>query len=115
MLQILHNPRCGKSRTCLAFLDSHTIPYEIRNYIENPLSKDEIKALLEKLKMKPIDLIRVKEAVWIEHYKGKKLTDTAIINAMVKYPTLIERPIVIENDIAYIARESETLEKILKK
>ncbi|MDI9258426.1 MULTISPECIES: arsenate reductase family protein [Flavobacterium] len=115
MLQILHNPRCGKSRTCLAFLDDNTIAYEIRNYIENPLTKEEIKILLQKLDMKPIELVRVNETVWVENYKGKKLTNTAIINAMVKFPILIQRPIIVQDNRAFIGREPETLEKILEK
>lgn len=109
MLQILHNPRCGKSRTCLAFATDLKVPFEIINYLETPLSADDLKALIQKLRIKPIELVRQKEAVWIENYKDKKLTDAAIIKAMVKYPILIERPIVIDGDRAIIGRDIEKL------
>lgn len=114
MLQILHNPRCGKSRNCLAFVTETNTAFEIINYLENPLSVDELKALIKKLKIKPIELVRQKETVWIENYKGKSLTDTAIIKALAKYPILIERPIVINGDNAIIGREIDKLGNFLK-
>lgn len=114
MLQILHNPRCGKSRNCLAFVTETNTAFEIVNYLENPLSVDELKALIKKLKIKPIELVRQKETIWIENYKGKPLTDSAIIKALAKYPILIERPIVINGDKAIIGREIDKLGNFLK-
>lgn len=109
MLQILHNPRCGKSRSCLAFITESKLDFEIINYLENPLNADELKTLIKKLKIKPIELVRQKETIWIENYKGKSLNDTDIIKALTKYPILIERPIVINGDKAIIGRDSEKL------
>ena len=114
MMQLLHNPRCGKSRDCLAFLSDSHQKFEIINYLEKPLSKDELKSLIKKLKMKPIELVRQKETIWIEKFKDKKLTDAVIINAMVKYPILIQRPIVIKDDVAIIGRDIENLESFLQ-
>ncbi len=111
MLQILHNPRCGKSRTCLAFLDNSKEEYEIINYLQNPLSKEELIALINNLNIKPIELIRQKEAIWIDKFKGKILSDLKIIKALVKYPILMERPIVIKGNQAIIGRDLEKLEK----
>lgn len=114
MLQILHNPRCGKSRTCLAFATDLKIPFEIINYLETPLSENDLKALIKKLAVKPIELVRQKEAIWIEKYKDKKLTDASIIKALAKYPILIERPIVIAGNKAIIGRDTEKLAIFLK-
>lgn len=114
MLQILHNPRCGKSRTCLAFATNLKVPFEIINYLENPLSADDLKNLIKKLGIKPLELVRQKEAIWLENYKDKKLSDAAIIKALVKYPILIERPIVIDGDRAIIGRDVEKLALFLK-
>lgn len=114
MLQILHNPRCGKSRTCLAFTTESNVPFEIINYLENPLSVNELKALIKKLKVKPIELVRQKETVWIENYKGKLLSDSDIMKALAKHPILMERPIVIDGDRAIIGREIDKLEDFLK-
>ena len=71
MLQILHNTRCGKSRTCLAFATESKVEFEIINYLENPLTVSELKVLIKKLSIKPIELVRQKETVWLENYKGK--------------------------------------------
>ena len=114
MLQILHNSRCRKSRNCLAFTTETKAPFEIINYLEYPLSVDEIKSLIKKLKIKPIELVRKKEPIWIEKYNGKTLTDTQIIKALATYPILIQRPIVIDGDKAIIGREIDKLESFLK-
>ena len=114
MLQILHNPRCGKSRSCVAFTTDLNVPFEIRNYLENPLDEAELKTLIKKLKIKSIELVRQKETAWIENYKGKTMTDSDIIKALVKYPILMERPIVIEGERAIIGREIEKLANFLK-
>ncbi|NNT73046.1 arsenate reductase (glutaredoxin) [Flavobacterium sp. IMCC34852] len=113
MFQILHNPRCGKSRNCLAFLENAKAEFEIRNYLQNPLSVSELQELLTKLNLKPIELVRQKETLWIENFKGKTLTDKQIIKAMADFPILIERPIVIKENKAIIGRELEKLEKFL--
>lgn len=113
MLQILHNPKCGKSRTCLAFLDNSKEEYEIINYLQNPLSEEELKALIKKLNIKPLDLVRQKETIWIDHFKERKMTNAKIIKALVKYPILMERPIVIKGDQAIIGRDLEKLEKFI--
>lgn len=113
MLQVLHNPRCGKSRNCLAFLTEANQSFEIINYLQNPLSEDEIRILLQKLDLKPIELVRQKETVWIENYKGKTLSDKEIIKVLSDNPILIERPIIIKNDKAIIGRALENLEKFI--
>lgn len=113
MLQILHNPRCGKSRDCLAFLDDSNAQFEIRNYIQDPLSKEELKDLIHKLGIKPLALVRQKEPVWIALFKEKKMSNVQIINALVKYPILIERPIVIKGNHAVIGRDLEKLGKFI--
>jgi arsenate reductase len=58
-------------------------------------------------------LIRVKEKDWVENFKGKNLTDKEIIEAMLQFPKLIERPIVINGEKAVIARPSELINTIL--
>ena len=113
MLQVLHNPKCGKSRTCLAFLDNSKEEYQIVNYLQNPLSEDELKVLIKKLNIKPLDLVRQKETLWIDNFKGQKMTNAKIIKTLVKFPILIERPIVIKGDQAIIGRDLEQLEKFI--
>ncbi|MFC5683190.1 arsenate reductase (glutaredoxin) [Flavobacterium sp. MAHUQ-51] len=110
MIQVYHNPRCGKSRNCLAFLENANQEYTIIKYLEETPSIDELTSVLSKLKLKPIDLIRQKEKIWIENYKNQEMTDEAIIQAMVNYPILIERPIIIKGNEAIIARDMDKIE-----
>jgi arsenate reductase len=104
MIQIYHNPRCGKSRNCLAVLSEKKVDLSILKYLETPPTEKEIQELLQKLNFKPIQLVRTKETVWIEKFKNKPLTDDLIIKAMAAYPILIERPIVIKGDKAIVGR-----------
>ena len=113
MLQILHNPRCGKSRNCLAFMNDNNKEFEIIDYLKNPLSKDELTILIKKLNIKPIELVRQKETIWIDFFKGKDLDDNAVISALIKFPILIERPIVIKGEKAIIGREIEKLKDFI--
>ena len=113
MITIYHNPRCGKSRECLAFLRISKYQYEVIKYLEYPLEYKELAEIIKKLNIKPIELIRTKEAVWIEHFKGKMLTDVEIIQSMVDYPILMERPIAVYGEKAVIAKPFERVKEIL--
>ena len=113
MITIYHNPRCGKSRDCLTFLAQTQKEVNIIKYLENPISKQELIDLLHKLKIKPIELIRTKEKIWIENFKGKVLDEAQIIDAILTYPILMERPIVVKDHQAIVARTLEKLNQIL--
>jgi arsenate reductase (glutaredoxin) len=113
MIQIYHNSRCGKSRECLAFLENLGQKYEIIKYLEDIPTFDKLKEIIKKLGIKPIDLVRKKEEIWIENFKDKSLSDDDIILAMISNPILIERPIVINGDKAIIARPLEKVNSII--
>lgn len=113
MIQIYHNSRCGKSRECLAFLEDSGKEFEVIKYLENVPTLDELKSIIEKLNIKPIELVRQKEKIWIEKYKGKNLSDEEIIQAMISNPILIERPIIVNGNKAVIARPLENALTIL--
>ncbi|WNM18287.1 arsenate reductase (glutaredoxin) [Flavobacterium capsici] len=112
-MKILHNPRCGKSRQCLAFLENNHQEFTIIKYLENPLSINEIKNLLKKLNLPAIELVRTKESIWIDNYKSKKMTKEEIIKAIADNPILMERPIVIKDNKAFIARDNEKLNLLI--
>ncbi len=105
MIQIYHNPRCGKSRNCLLLIKESENEYEVINYLENGPTFDELAALIQKLDFQPLSLVRQKEKIWIENFKNKEMTNDEIIQAMVTYPILIERPIVVIGNKAIIGRE----------
>ena len=106
---IYHNPRCRKSREALKYLQDKEYVFEIRDYIKNLLSVEEIKSLIESLKIKPLELVRKNEAIWKENFKKRDLDDNQIICALLKYPKLIERPIVTKGKSSIIARPVDKL------
>ena len=112
MTQIIHNPRCRKSREALQLIQENKIEPEIILYLKEPLSKQAIKDVLNKLGLKPIEVIRKKEKAFIP-FKGKEMTDDEWINILVDNPILIERPIIINNDKAVIGRPPENLLDII--
>jgi arsenate reductase len=113
MIQIYHNSRCGKSRECLAFLEDSGKEFEIIKYLDDVPSFDELKSIIKKLDLKPIELVRQKEKIWIENFKNKTITDDEIIQTMISNPILIERPIVINGEKGVIARPLEKAATIL--
>lgn len=113
MIQIYHNPRCGKSRDCLTYLEQSGKEFQVIKYLETVPTIEELKVIIEKLNIKPLELVRQKEKIWIENFKNSTMTDEEIILAMVANPILIERPIVIDGKKAVIARPFEKMNTIL--
>ncbi|HMC00473.1 MAG TPA: arsenate reductase (glutaredoxin) [Flavobacteriaceae bacterium] len=113
MIKIYHNPRCTKSRQGLEILENSGKEFEVIKYLENIPTKEELKHIIKLLDIKPIYLIRKNEKIWKESFKGKNLSDSEIINAMIKYPKLIERPIIINNNKAVIGRPTEEIQTII--
>ncbi|WP_269225857.1 arsenate reductase family protein [Flavobacterium eburneipallidum] len=113
MIQVYHNSRCGKSRECLISLEKSGQEYEIIKYLDDVPTFDEMKVIIQKLQIKPIELVRVKEKIWIEKFKNLTMTDDEIIQAMVANPILVERPIVINGNKAVVARPLEKMNSIL--
>ncbi|WP_158851393.1 arsenate reductase (glutaredoxin) [Algibacter sp. L1A34] len=104
MTKIYHNPRCSKSRQGLEILENSGKPFEIVKYLDDTLSAEALEEIISLLKIKPIELVRKNEAIWKSDFKGKDLTDTEVIDAMVQNPKLIERPIVVNGKKAVIGR-----------
>ncbi len=113
MIQIYHNPRCTKSRECLAFLEETGQKFEVVKYLDDVPTFDELKSIIKKLDIKPIELIRRKEKIWIENFKDKKMSDDEVIQAMTLNPILIERPILVNGEKAVVARPLEKVSSII--
>jgi arsenate reductase len=114
MIQILHNPRCGKSREGMQFLQNRGIQFEEILYMEKPLTKEEIKTILKKLGIKPIDWVRKNEEIFKTRFKDIDMSDEAWIDAFMEFPKLMERPVVINGNKAIIGRPVENIAKILE-
>ncbi|SDH00904.1 arsenate reductase (glutaredoxin) [Psychroflexus sediminis] len=112
MIKIYHNPRCKKSREGLAILEESGKDFEIIKYLDEVPSKEELKSILNKLKISPIELVRTQEKIWKENFKGRSLSDSELIDALHEYPKLIERPIVVNAYKAAIGRPPEQIKGI---
>jgi arsenate reductase len=113
MIKIYHNPRCSKSRQSLEILENSGKEFETVKYLETIPSTEELKEVISLLNISPIDLVRKNEKIWKEEYKGKELSDSEIIKAMVENPKLIERPIVINGNKAVVGRPPENIKEII--
>jgi arsenate reductase len=109
---IYHNPRCGKSRQTLALLEQRGIRPRVVEYLKTPPDAATLKRLLKQLGLKPRQLVRKKEAAEAG-IDAAKLSDDALVAAMVKHPIVIERPIVVNGDQAALGRPPEAVLKIL--
>lgn len=112
-IKIYHNPRCSKSRDSFNLLTEKGLDFETRAYLKTPPSQEELEDLLQKLDYKAAQLIRKTEPAYKEHFKGKTLSESEWIQAMLEYPKLIERPIIIVGDKAVVARPIEKLMDLL--
>ncbi len=113
-VKIYHNPRCSKSRETLKLLEDRGIQAEIIEYLKSPPTAAELQAILIKLGMQPRELMRTKESEYKDNIlDDPALSDGELIEAMVRFPKLIERPIVFNSDKAAIGRPPENVLAIL--
>jgi len=114
MITLYHNPRCSKSRAALELLRSHGQEPEVLLYLDTPPTAKALKTLLGKLGVNARTLLRTgEEAYKTLRLDNEKLTETALIKAMVENPKLIERPIAILGERAIIGRPPENVLQLL--
>ena len=113
MLVIYHNSRCQKSRLGVKFLEERNLNFRVVEYLKNPISDEELNILIKALGVKPIDIVRTNEKLWKMKFKGKKLSGSDIIKALINNPKLIERPIVYNGEKAIIGRPAEKINEVL--
>ncbi|WP_281543024.1 arsenate reductase (glutaredoxin) [Maribacter aestuarii] len=113
MIKIYHNPRCRKSREGLELLENSGKEFEVIKYLEQVPTKKELRDVLNCLGITPENLVRKNEAIWKEKFRGRLLSDEEILDAMISYPKLIERPIVVNGNKAVIGRPPEKINTIL--
>lgn len=114
MATIYHNPRCSKSRQTLEILRSKGVEPEIMLYLETLLDKPTLVGLLKKLALSAAQLVRRSEQDFKDNNLGASdVTEQQLIDAMLKYPKLIERPIVVVGDRAVLGRPPENVLELL--
>ncbi|MDQ2089915.1 arsenate reductase (glutaredoxin) [Marimonas arenosa] len=112
-LTIWHNPRCSKSRQTLALLQEHGHAPEVRRYLDDAPTEAELRAAARSLGLRPIEMMRTKEAEFKAEGLTKDSDDDALFAAMARVPKLIERPIVFANGKAALGRPPEAVFDIL--
>ncbi|NTS75970.1 arsenate reductase (glutaredoxin) [Catenovulum sp. SM1970] len=113
-VEIYHNPRCSKSRQTLALLEEKGITPVIIQYLKDVPSSDELKALLVKLGFNSArELMRTKEADYKDNNLKLEQDEDKLISAMINFPKLIERPIVVNGEKAALGRPPEQVLEIL--
>ncbi|UPQ76903.1 arsenate reductase family protein [Chryseobacterium nepalense] len=115
LVKVLHNGNCSKSNAVLEYLDENGVPFEIINIVEEPLTVQEIKAVLKKLNQNVFHIIRKNEKLYVEKYAGKNLSEEEWIKVLSENPSLIQRPILIKGSVAMLGRPVENVKYFIDK
>ena len=113
-LTIYHNPRCSKSRSALALLEERKVPLRVVEYLKEPPTRAELATLRRKLGLAPSEWIRKSESAYKDAGLDAKSPEDKLLDAMAKYPILIERPIIVRGDRAVVGRPPECALELLK-
>lgn len=109
---IYHNPNCGTSRNVLAILKEKGLEPRVIEYLKTPLTREELRALAERMGVPVRDVVRWKEKL-VSELNIEGADDGALLDAMTAHPVLMNRPIVITPKGAKLCRPSETVAEIL--
>lgn len=114
-ITIYHNPRCSKSRQTLGLLEERGLKPQVVEYLKTPPDAKTLAELLRMLELEPRDLLRKGETA---EYKAAgldrpDLSRSEVIQAMINYPKLIQRPIVVAGGKARIGRPPESVLEII--
>jgi len=113
MITIWHNNRCSKSREAKAILEESGLEFEVFEYLKNDFSKEELLKVMAQLKITDInEMLRTKEKEYKE-LDIKNKSQNEILDLVVQNPKLVERPIIIKDNKAVIARPMENLTNLL--
>lgn len=112
-ITIYHNGECSKSKGALELLQDASAVFDVRWYLADPLTKEELRALLVKLNMQPSEIIRKGEPLYKELFEDRQLTEEQWLDALIEHPVLLERPIVEKGDKAIVARPPDKVNEFI--
>ncbi len=111
---IYHNPRCGTSRKTLEILRAEGVDVSVREYLENPPSREELKAIYQRAGITPREGLRAKEPLAAElGLTAESVDNDTILDAMIAHPILINRPLVETEKGVRLCRPQEKVREIL--
>ena len=108
-LTIYHNPRCRKSREALQLLEEKKLKFEVVKYLEQNFDKKSLRKVLGLIGKKPSEALRKNEEIWKKQLNDKNIGEDEILDLMIQYPKLIERPILVCGNKGIMARPLENL------
>lgn len=113
-ITIYHKPTCTTCRQAVHMLKESGTPFTAVNYYEQSFTKEQLKNILKMAGLSPKEVLRTKEDIYKELGLAKKdLSDDVLLDLMVKHPDLIQRPIVVKDDKAVLARPAEAVKTLL--
>ena len=113
-LTIYQKPTCATCRQAVQVLKDSGQSFTVVNYYETPFTKPQLKGLLAKAGFKAKDVLRTKEDIYKKLKLGEKdLSEDELLDVMIKYPDLIQRPIVVKGERALLARPAESVKQLL--
>ena len=111
---IHHNPACGTSRKTLEILRESGADVTINEYLDNPPDRAELKRLYDRAGISPREGLRAKEPLAEQlALTGPDVDDDTILDAMIAYPTLINRPLVETDKGVRLCRPQDRVREIL--
>jgi len=113
-ITIYHNPRCGTSRNTLAAIRDAGHDPRVVEYLATPPTREELRGLLAASGLRPRQAMRSKESLYAElGLDAPDVSDEALLDAMLAYPVLIERPFVVTPKGVRLCRPVERVQEIL--
>jgi len=113
-ITIYHNPRCGTSRNTLAAIRDAGHDPRVVEYLATPPTREELQGLLAAAGLRPRQAMRSKESLYAElGLDAPDVPDEALLDAMLAYPVLIERPFVVTPKGVRLCRPVERVQEIL--
>jgi len=110
---LYHNPRCSKSRNCLAYLEEKGYDFDIVKYLDEGISEETLKDIISKSGRTAFDFVRTQEKDYKDLYKGKEISADEWVKILVEKPRLLARPIVVNGNKAVHAIPPELVEEVL--
>lgn len=112
-IAVYEKPTCTTCRKVANILIENGVDFEKINYYVDPFSKSKLLLLLKKMNMKPSDILRKKEKIYKElNFAEKNYTEEQVLDLMIKYPDLVQRPIVEKGNKAILARPPEKINEL---
>lgn len=120
MIVIYHNPESKHSNKCLEILETSKHDHQIIKYQDKPLDKEKLNKIIKLLNVTPEELIRKESKIWKDHFEhlqedGHTFDHEELVEIMVEYQEIIERPIVINGEKAVIGKPAKRIFDIFPK